>query len=133
MRLIIPPLMLAALTGVAACSGGALDEGGLLFRQNCVTCHGRTGAGDGPMADKLPVRPANLRGLSAANGGVFPAERVMATIYGYSGKNYRALMPEFGPVLESPPIDWTAPDGRVISTPSALVALAGYIETLQDP
>lgn len=56
----------------------------------------------------------------------------MASIYGYRGKDFAALMPEFGSVLDSPPVIWTAPDGREIATPSALVALADYIETLQD-
>lgn len=107
-------------------------SGGALYRQNCVACHGKTGAGDGPLAADLPVAPANLRLLAAAKGGVFPTEQVMTVIYGYRGKDYVGLMPEFGPVLDSPHVIWTAPDGREISTPSALIALATYLETLQD-
>ncbi len=84
------------------------------------------------MAADLPVPPANLRGLAAANGGKFPAERVMATIYGYSGKGAAALMPVFGPLLDSAEVIWTAPDGRRIPTPSALLALSEYVATLQD-
>ena len=84
------------------------------------------------MAADLPVAPANLRLLAAANDGVFPSEQVMTVIYGYRGKDYAGLMPEFGPVLDSPQVIWTAPDGREIPTPSALVALAAYLETLQD-
>ncbi|MBI4773381.1 MAG: cytochrome c [Deltaproteobacteria bacterium] len=30
------------------------------FSKNCVSCHGASAKGDGPMADKLPHRPADL-------------------------------------------------------------------------
>lgn len=84
------------------------------------------------MAANLSVPPANLRLLASDSGGVFPTERVMSSIYGYRGKNYVGLMPEFGPVLDSPTVIWTAPDGREVPTPSALVALVVYLETLLD-
>lgn len=125
--------VLVALVAAGACSVRIPGKGARLFRSNCAGCHGADGAGDGPLAASLPVPPSNLRTLSADNGGVFPAERVMATIYGYAGKDDQALMPEFGPILDSPPVGWTAPDGRVIPTPSALVALVEHVETLQDP
>jgi putative copper export protein/mono/diheme cytochrome c family protein len=35
-------------------------EGRGLYAQNCVTCHGAGGRGDGPAAQGLPVPPANL-------------------------------------------------------------------------
>jgi len=31
-----------------------------LFRENCMTCHGESGAGDGPVADSLMRHPANF-------------------------------------------------------------------------
>lgn len=31
-----------------------------LFRENCVKCHGPTGAGDGPQRDELAIKPRNL-------------------------------------------------------------------------
>jgi len=31
-----------------------------LFAANCASCHGDTGAGDGPLADSLPAPPANF-------------------------------------------------------------------------
>lgn len=125
------------LAGLAACTpdGGlvAQKSGAALFRQNCAVCHGTRGGGDGPKAGELPVPPANLRALSADNGGVFPASMVMAAIYGYRGKGYEGLMPEFGPIIDSPTVIWTTSEGQDIATPSALVALADYLETLQDP
>jgi copper transport protein len=32
-----------------------------LYMQNCATCHGETGRGDGPQAETLPVPPADFR------------------------------------------------------------------------
>ncbi|MFT7596697.1 MAG: mono/diheme cytochrome c family protein [Paracoccaceae bacterium] len=119
-------------TGLGACTPETQPSGAALYRQNCGACHGKTGAGDGPLAADLPVRPANLRLLASGNDGVFPTERVMKSIHGYRGKDYVGLMPEFGPVLDSPTVIWVAPDGREIPTPSALVALVAYLETLQD-
>ncbi len=35
-------------------------RGAGLFAANCASCHGDTGAGDGPLADSLPAPPANF-------------------------------------------------------------------------
>ena len=120
------------LAGLTACAPDMPTNGAVLYHDNCVVCHGATGAGDGNLAAELPVAPANLRQLAAGNAGVFPTEQVMVAIYGYRGKEALALMQEFGPILEGPVVIWTAPDGREIETPAALVALAEYLETLQD-
>lgn len=38
----------------------ATHKGENLFVQNCTECHGMTGKGDGPTADMLDTKPANL-------------------------------------------------------------------------
>ena len=38
----------------------AAHKGEDLFIQNCTTCHGMAGQGDGPTADMLDTKPANL-------------------------------------------------------------------------
>ncbi len=38
----------------------SVQRGSALFAANCVSCHGETGAGDGPLADSLPAPPANF-------------------------------------------------------------------------
>lgn len=134
LRLIsLAPACALALAGLVACTPDVTARSGAaLYRQNCAICHGVTGAGDGAQTGELPVAPANLRGLSAGNDGVFPTERVMATVYGYRGKDYAGLMPEFGPLLEGPTVNWIASDGQEIATPSALLALTAYLESIQD-
>ena len=38
----------------------SVERGAALFAVNCASCHGDTGAGDGPLADSLPAPPANF-------------------------------------------------------------------------
>ncbi len=38
----------------------SLATGQKLFETNCVTCHGREGRGDGPLANQLPTKPPDL-------------------------------------------------------------------------
>lgn len=38
----------------------SIEHGKSLFQTHCVSCHGTGGLGDGPLAGKLPVPPANL-------------------------------------------------------------------------
>lgn len=38
----------------------SIARGAPLYAQNCIACHGATGRGDGALAGKLPVRPADL-------------------------------------------------------------------------
>ncbi len=38
----------------------SVERGAPLYAQNCTACHGASGRGDGPLAGKLPIRPADL-------------------------------------------------------------------------
>lgn len=38
----------------------SVTRGAALYSQHCVSCHGPGGKGDGPLATRLPTRPANL-------------------------------------------------------------------------
>ena len=125
---------IVVIAGLAACAPeGTAKSGAAIFRQNCVVCHGPTGAGDGVQASQVSVPPANLRRMAAANDGVFPTEFAMAAIFGYRGKDYAALMPEFGPLFDGPTVIWRSPKGQEFVTPLSLLALARYLETIQDP
>lgn len=41
-------------------TAASVEAGSTLFAINCASCHGATGAGDGPLADSLPAPPANF-------------------------------------------------------------------------
>ena len=53
----------ASLVPAAAFAGDAA-AGKVIFDTNCMTCHGMTGAGDGPLAAALDPKPRDLSGGS---------------------------------------------------------------------
>jgi len=132
MRVFMMLIPYAGLALLATCAPMPEQTGAKLFLQNCIICHGEGGRGDGPMAAELPVQPADLTHISARQDGVFPKADVMIAIHGYHGQEALGLMPSFAETVQSEPVTWTAPDGRAVKTPSALLSLANYLETLQD-
>ena len=117
---------------VAACVEENEPTGAEDFAAYCSGCHGPAGKGNGVMASGLAHKPADLTGLSRRNGGEFPKLRVMAKIWGYTGgKDGEAVMPNFGPLLDSPLVPYDAGDGIESPTPLRLVQLADYGGRLQ--
>ena len=127
-----------ALGGIVACgiplvsSGISASKGQEDFNALCAPCHGTSGTGDGPMAKDLDHPPANLTTLAARNDGTFPMPYVLHKIWGYAeGQAPAAIMPNFGPVLDSPVVLFDAGDGIQTPTPERLVDLANYVASLQ--
>ena len=117
---------------VAACVEEKQPTGAEDFAAFCSGCHSPAAKGNGPMASSLAHKPADLTGLSRRNGGEFPKLRVMAKIWGYTGgKDGEAVMPNFGPLLDSPLVPYDAGDGIESPTPLRLVQLAEYVQGLQ--
>ncbi|HUJ48999.1 MAG TPA: c-type cytochrome [Bryobacteraceae bacterium] len=56
--------------------------GAEMYLDYCAPCHGRDGTGSGPVSPALKVRTTDLTTLAKRNNGVYPAERVRATISG---------------------------------------------------
>src|ERR1700674_130229 len=72
-------------------------SGEALYLTYCASCHGRSGRGDGPVADLLRVRPANLTRFTTQNGGVFPTAKLQRVIDGRDvGSNGNPDMPVWG-------------------------------------
>lgn len=117
---------------LAACVPEEPPTGAEDFAAFCSGCHGAGGKGDGELAGDLDRRPADLTRLARRNGGEFPKLRVMAKIWGYTGgKDGGAVMPNFGPLLDSQLVLYDAGDGIESPTPLRLVQLAEYVESLQ--
>ncbi len=124
-------LAILAVLGLAACVEEPID-GRTAYLENCASCHGDDGTGDGPMARALTTAPPDLTMIAARNGGVFPTNQVMSTIDGLDrGEHFSAAMPEFGAgdmgatvIVEE--------DGLGTPVPMQLLLLAEYLESIQQ-
>jgi mono/diheme cytochrome c family protein len=82
-RLRIEALILAVATVCLPVAGHSQRlDGKRAYLNLCASCHGRSAQGDGPVAAHLNRKPADLTNLAAANGGVFPFERVYQVLDG---------------------------------------------------
>ena len=54
------------------------------FSLYCASCYGPAAKGDGPMAQVLTKRPADLTRIAQRNGGRYPADLVAKIIDGHS-------------------------------------------------
>ena len=81
-------LAVSLLAPVAASPAAAQDTGrqrvtgAEIYRTYCATCHGPNGRGDGPLADSMRRKPADLTEIAKRNGGEYPSEVVYRTIDG---------------------------------------------------
>jgi mono/diheme cytochrome c family protein len=93
-------------------SADTLNQGRDLYGKYCVSCHGETGAGDGPAARSLKFPPRDFRvaQFSFAKDGELPAHQALVD-------RIRSGVPERG----MPP--WTGMREEDLS------ALADYIKT----
>ncbi len=124
--------LVAGLAALAACAPGT-PGGRASYGELCAGCHGSAGKGDGPAGAGLSPPPADLTRIAARNGGSFPRRQVMARIDGYArGQPHRGAMPAFWPLLEGRTVLVDLGDGVLTPTPEPLVALAEYIESLQE-
>ena len=123
-----------ALAALVACSGPSMpdsSDGRAFFSDNCTSCHGQGGVGDGDMAKGLAVAPTDLTTLSRANGGTFPATRALAYIWGDPKQSHLArVMPQFGGAMADDLVPVKL-DGVYTPTPRALAGLLAYLESIQ--
>ncbi|MFZ7091383.1 c-type cytochrome [Primorskyibacter sp. 2E233] len=116
------------------CSIQGPEAGRVLYQENCATCHGAKGRGDGPSAANLRTPPADLTKISARRAGVWPMLEVMSIVDGYSRQTLRRdEMPIFGDFLDGDLVKFDTGNGVMTPTPAKLIAMVNYLETLQDP
>ncbi len=96
----------------------APESGALLFQQTCAACHGSNGRGLGDAPD--------LTRLQADAGGAFPTIDVLNQIHGGGG-----AMPAFGDLDLGPTVVVEIEEGIGTPVPADMLALWGYLETLQ--
>ena len=105
-----------------------VESGRALFTTYCASCHGVSGRGNGPLADELRHRPADLTQFAARNGGVFNGARIHRFIDGRTVITAHGTMemPVWGDEFK-----WREglPENGITDRVDALVR---YLETLQE-
>lgn len=104
------------------------EHGGSLYATYCATCHGSSARGDGPLADTMKRRPANLTEIAKRNNGVFPREIIFKVIdgrepvRGHGGPD----MPVWGDAFKR-----SIDVGGEEAVRNRIQALVDYLETIQ--
>lgn len=81
-------LLLGSLVLIIGCSqsrklqSDPIAQGKASFDSYCISCHGVSATGDGPVAAALTIRPTDLTQLRNENNGTFPTDKVYSTIDG---------------------------------------------------
>jgi mono/diheme cytochrome c family protein len=129
-------LLILAPLALAACMPPDPHEpvsGRNAFLDNCSACHGLHGTGNGPAAEGLDPRPADLTTIAARNGGVFPRDLVMSNIDGFHrNARFNPAMPQFGELDLGETVMVENADGTGTPVPEVLLALADYLESIQQ-
>lgn len=116
------------LAGRADAQSTSAATGDYLFRTYCAACHGTSAKGDGPLAESMRKRPANLTEIGKRNQGVFSADQVFKTIdgrtpvKGHGGPD----MPVWGDVFSK-----SSDGGDPAVVEARIKALVAYLESIQ--
>lgn len=116
------------LAGRADAQSTSAATGDYLFRTYCAACHGTSAKGDGPLADSMRRRPANLTEIAKRNQGVFPSDQVFRMIDGRSPvKGHGGPdMPVWGDVFAR-----SNDGGDPAVVEARIKALVAYLESIQ--
>ena len=79
------------------------DDGAVLYRTYCASCHGTSGRGDGPLGKYLRVPATDLTHLAERHGGRFQEDAVARVIDGRArvGPHGPSDMPVWGDAFSS--------------------------------
>lgn len=109
-----------------------VEQGRADYQAFCASCHGLGGRGDGPAAPALNQVPADLTGIAARRGGVFPDAEIATTIDGrFSIPAHGSReMPIWGVHLGE---DMAQSDFREEVVRGRILSLIDFLKTLQEP
>jgi hypothetical protein len=119
------------------------DIGKTEYQSGCASCHGVDGKGNGPVADALKTKPADLTMIAKANNGVFPFGRIYDIIDGRLEVRSHGVrdMPVWGFRYSPPPTPGFSPLAPYFLDPlydrepiirSRILAIIDYIYRIQE-
>ena len=128
--LMLAVLILAFAASARAAGPDDVGAGEKYFRRYCASCHGMTGAGDGPVASSLSKPPANLRLLSDKYGSPLPVAKLADIIDGRDAVRAHgtAEMPVWGERL------YAIGQGErgEVGIGEIIGKIVAYLDTIQD-
>lgn len=92
-------ILAAALVPSLALAEGNVEKGKALYAQQCASCHGVGGKGDGPAAAMLNPKPGNLTDKTYM-AGLKDEQLVEAIKKGGGAVGKSPLMPPFGAAMK---------------------------------
>ena len=106
-------------------------SGADMYATHCVSCHGPSGEGDGPVSAVLSVSVPNLRTLTRRSGGQFPAATIASYVDGRDlpVAHGNRFMPIWGDVFDA--TTELVPGAQ--SAELRVQAVVDYLRELQDP
>ena len=120
-------LIANTLVGFGACAlAQDIDVGKAEYRSSCAPCHGIDAKGDGPVADSLKTRPADLTALAKNNNGVFPYDMVYQVI---DGRN--STIPSHG-TREMPVWGYRFGPPQAFRFKKRILAVIDYLKRIQE-
>lgn len=73
-------VLVSALVAPASYDKATTAKGRVTYERYCVSCHGKTARGDGPLATDLRVPVPDLTLVAKRAGGTYPSDRVFGII-----------------------------------------------------
>lgn len=136
-RIALTPALvgIAAAVAIQVASRPALAEtpGKADYDQNCASCHGADGKGNGPALKTIPgIHPPDLTLLTTKNGGTFPKDEVTDAIDGRKQipSHERLNMPFWGVTMQSEGKEFTPESEAKVK--QRIANVVSYIESMQQ-
>jgi len=103
------------------------ENGAVIFRQHCASCHGASGHG-GSSALSSRRAPPDLTKYAMRNGGIFPSERLARIIDGRDAPSHiDGGMPVWGNTFRR-----AGKDGSDEKTKARIDALVRFLQSIQE-
>lgn len=121
-----------AVVGQTSAALGQAD-----FRDNCASCHGSSGQGDGPLRSWLVKPPADLTTIARRNGGLFQDDLIAEVIDGRwsgdGGPHGSRDMPVWGQVFKQRAMTRPGDSARTAewSAQDRIMSLLMYLKAIQ--
>lgn len=107
------------------------ELGGAWFHSYCASCHGVDATGDGPVADYLTTKPADLTRIAARRGGVFDNAEIAKFIDGRQRVSAHGSpeMPVWGRPLDDR--RQTGFQDETLLSPGTILLVVDYLASIQ--